>query len=330
MQKKHIVYIGGGNGGQVVLRALKNSGHHLSFIGPVSDNGGSQGRLIRDLEILPPADIRNGILALLPKDSPWRKILNYRFTSAELNGHNLGNIFLAGLIKIFGGIEPAEEILKKLVGVDDLEIILGSKTRADLVVKLDTGQKITGEHFIDEVKGFRGTERIMKVYLSPTVKINPRAKKALAAADLIVIGPSDLYTSILPVLLIQGMIPAIKKSAAKKIFFVNLMTKFGQTNNFSASDFVNLLESYLGTNIFDAVIMNNAQIDQRILNIHKKQQERQVMIDQENIKSDSLVIIRDLLDKEIHGKINGDILKRSIVKHDPKKIRKVIIKLLNS
>lgn len=328
LKKQNIVYIGGGNGGQVVLKALKNSDHHLSFIGPVSDNGGSQGRLIRDLKILPPADLRNSVLALLPEKSPWRKILSYRFTSVELNGHNLGNIFLAGLIKIFGNIEKAEEVFKELVGVRNLEIILGSKTRADLVIKLDNGREIIGEHLIDEVKGFNGTEKIVETYLSPTVKINSRAKKALTAADLIIIGPSDIYTSILPVLLIQGMISAIKRSPAKKIFFVNLMTKFGQTNNFRASDFISLLEKYLGGNFFAAVIINNGKIDAKILAARTKQQEQPVIVDRNNFSGGSRVIINDLLDKKIYEKISGDVLTRSIIKHDPKKIRKIINQIL--
>ncbi len=324
---KNITCIGGAAGISTVLSGLKKSNHHLSAIFPITDDGGSTGRLIKDYDILPMGDLRRLLVALSRNKSIINKMLLYRFDRGELKGHALGAIMLTALAQISGNIENATEEMKKILKIKH-DIIPSSKQKSILCAKLENNQIIKGENNIDEVIGFDGNLKIKELFLNPIIKINPSAKKAIINSDLIIIGPGDLHTSVLPNLLVSGIVKAINKSGAKIIYICNLMTKFGQTNNFSISDFVSEIEKYLGKNTLDYVIYNNQKPSNKILKRHKIRKSKFVEIDKENFNNKYTYLSSNLIENKLYKNDAGDALQRSLIKHDPKKLSKLILSCL--
>lgn len=249
MKKKRIVVIGGGTGTYQVLSGLKKYPKvDLSAVISMCDSGGSTGRLRRELGILPPGDVRRAILAL--SDLPFAhktltEIFDFRFENGEsLKGHSVGNILLAALVQITGSMDKAINEAARILNTSG-NIYPVTLDKTSLVAILEDGTKIFGEANID-MRNFKTGVPIKKVFLRPKAKVFKQASDAIRRADLIVMGPGDLYTSIIPTLLVEGVTSAIKKSKGKVLYVVNLMTKRGETDNFKASDFVRILKSYLG------------------------------------------------------------------------------------
>ena len=324
---KKITCLGGATGMSVVLSGLKKSNHQLSAIYPVTDNGGSTGRLIKDYNILPMGDLRRLIVALAKKEGIITDMLLYRFDKGELKGHALGAIMLTALIHITGDIEKTTKKICKLLNIKH-NIIPSALQKTTLCAKLENNKIIKGENKIDEVIGFDGSLKIKKIFLSTPVKINPKAKKEILSSDLIIIGPGDLYTSILPNILVSGMKEAIKKSGARVLYISNLMTKFGQTNNFKVSSFVSEIEKYLGKNVIDYVIYNKQKPNDKIIKYHQEIKSDFVEIDKENFNNKYKYISSNLIENKLHKKNAGDALQRSLIKHDPNKLSSLILSCL--
>src|SRR3989344_61455 len=269
MKNKNIVVIGGGTGTFMVLSALKNYPVNLTAIVSMADDGGSTGILRDQYGVLPPGDVRRALVALSEDNGKLRELFNFRFQNGDFNGHNFGNIFLSSLEKITGNFAGAVEEASKILNVKG-NVIPVTLNNVRLHARLRDGTLIKGETNIDIPSG-RSVAPIEKVWLKPKAKISSNAKKAIANADAIVIGPGDLFTSLIPNLLVSGVPEAIKKSKAQKIFVCNLMTKFGETHNFLAQDFVDALESYLGKNVLDFVIFNKTKPSIHILRKYKKE-----------------------------------------------------------
>ncbi len=325
MQKvKKIVYIGGGTGASVVLGGLNKSNNvQLTGIYPITDNGGSTGRLLREnKDLLPMGDLRKMLLALMPENKTWQDILDFRFEEREFKGHNLGNIIIANLQEKHNDIEIAIEELKKELKIK-ADIFPVALKKADLCVEFENGQVIKSETLIDEAVGFDGKSKIKKAWIEPKIKVNPKVVTAIKEADLIVIGPGDLYTSIVACLCVPGVANALKSSKAKKVYVCNLMTKFGQTNNFSVQEHVDIVQKYSGSKI-DFVLYNNVRPDEKVLAEYQKRKESYV----EYLSSESKLgfISADLLGK-LKKKKKGDVLKRSLIHHDPEKLAKILLKL---
>ncbi len=250
---KNIVVIGGGKGIAQVLLGLKDEDYHLSAIVSMADDGGSSGILRKELDMLPPGDVRRALIALAQNEL-LAQIFDYRFSKGKgLKGHNLGNLIIAALAQMtdFG---KAIESAKKLLNVKGNVIPITLKKTA-LFGKLENGQTIKGEHNID-VPAHDGKLKITNIWLEPRADINPRAKIAIGQADMIILGPGDLFTSIIPNLLVDGVKEAINKSSAIKVFFCNLKRKFGETTNFTATDFLAEIELYLGKNVLNFFIVD--------------------------------------------------------------------------
>lgn len=338
---KRIVYIGGGTGGKIVLGGLKKAKNcQLTGVYPVTDNGGSTGKLLKsNKDLLPMGDLRKMLLALMPKNEAWQEILDFRFEKGEFKSHNLGNIIIASLQEKYGNIERGIDELRKELKIKS-EILPVALKRANLCVELENGQVIKSETKIDEVVGFNGRLKIVKAWIEPEVSINPKVKKALQEANLIVIGPGDLYTSVAACLCISGVAKAIRNSRAKKVYICNLMTKFGQTNNFSVQDHVKVVQDYLGGNILDYVVYNSQRPKNKILVDYEKRQECCVEFFSNNKNfafqnfyfsnttnaSRIRFIGADLLGK-VYEKKRGDILKRSLIQHDSDKLTSILLKL---
>lgn len=325
-KKKKIAVIGGGTGSFTVLSGLKKYPVNLSAIVAMTDSGGSN-RVIRDeLGLLPTSDIRQCLVALSEdeKEQSLRKLFTYRFSKGNgLNGMTFGNLFLAALSNIFGSQMEAIKKTSQILKIKG-RILPVTLTDSNLVAVYENGKKVVGEHFIDEPK-HSGKLKISQVFLKPKAKIYPKAKKAILNANLVVICPGGLYTSIIAALLTEGMAKALKKTKAKVVYVMNLMTRYGQTFGFTAKDHIQALEKYLGKNCLDFVLVNTGAIPKSALIKYKKENECPVIDDLED--SYFGVIRGDFLSKKETKRVPGDVIRRSLIRHDSKKLAKVIYKL---
>jgi uncharacterized cofD-like protein len=313
---KKITVIGGGTGTFVVLSGLKKYPLDLSVVVTMMDSGGSTGRLRDQLGILPPGDLRQCLVALSDAPLLWRKLFLYRFEKGDLEGHNFVNIFLAALEKVSDSYDKAIETASYVLKTKG-KVIPVTFNKLHLVAEYENGQKITGEGLIDENHSEKS--RIKTAYLEPQGNANPVAIKSIEESEYIVIGPGDLYTSIIPVLLVNNVKEAMKKSKAKIIYIMNMMTKSGQTTNYKASDHVKDLVKYLGKEP-DYILINNGAISEEILASYKKYNEVKVTNDLN--KNGYQIVEKDLVDVKKVEKNSSDILYRSILSHDSEKVKK--------
>lgn len=323
-----IVCIGGGTGTFVVLRGLKNYPYHLSAIVTMSDSGGSNKRIRDEFGLLPTSDIRQCIVALSEEKGGTgllRKLFMYRFEKGTgISGMTFGNLFMAALSDILGSQEEAITQTSKVLRINGT-VIPVSFTDTNLFAQYENGHVVSEEHLIDEPQ-HDGTMKITNLYLKPQAKANPQAIKAILSADLIVLGPGDLYTSLLPNLLVPGIAKAIKQSHAKKVYVLNLMTKYGQTYNYTASDHIKALEAYIDKSL-NYVMRNNESFLQPILEKYKEMNEFPVVDDLEKT-SYYTVIRKPVISEQTIEKSKSDTLVRSLIRHDSDKLATELVKLL--
>lgn len=315
---KNIVTIGGGTGTFMMLSALKNiPGMRLSAIVSMADDGGSTGVLRDEYGVLPPGDIRRALAALSESSETMRALLNYRFGGGGLDGHNFGNILLTALEKVTGSFDSAVKEASNILNING-EVIPVTLKNVRLCAKLENGKILRSETAIDIPRG-KSRARIKKVWLEPDARVNPSAGRVLNSADIILLGPGDLYTSVIPNILVKGMPEAIKKSKAKKVYIANLMTKFGETHGFRAEDFINEIEKYLGKGVLDFAVWNNRKPSGAVIERYKKEKAEFIKPPSATSMPGNIkYIVADLLDS---GKF---------IRHNPReKLAKVIISLLS-
>ncbi|MFH1894507.1 MAG: gluconeogenesis factor YvcK family protein [Patescibacteria group bacterium] len=332
---KKIVCIGGGTGVSVILSGFKKEKSvSLSAIVSVFDTGGSSGEITRAVDILPLGDIRNSLVHSSTINKALAEVFQYRFRKfKKLKGHSIGNLLLLAMAEEDNNdVGKAIQNLKKLLQIENREIIPVSLKKSDIKVKLKNGEEIIGEEKIVNCK-FLSKVGIEKLSLIPKVKANKDAILEIKKANLIILAPGKFFTSILPNLLVEGVSEAIRKSKAKKVFICNLMTQPGNTDDFKVGDFVRILEDYLGNNVIDYVIFNTGRLSRRLIKNIQKIFPRTNLVDYgENLLSKNKFIGQDLLDRRI-GKLNpSDILvkganQRAIIFHDSKKLAKILIKI---
>ncbi len=325
---KKITVIGGGTGTFVVLSGLKNYGLDLGVIVSMMDSGGSTGRLRDQLGVLPPGDLRQALLALSDAPILWRRLFLYRFQNGDLDGHNFGNLFLSALEKVS---KNYEEVIKSASYVLKTKgtVIPVTFEKTHLAVEYQSGEIVKREGNIDT--NYNEKSRIKREYLEPQVKANPQAVSRVLESDYIIIGPGDLYTSIVPTLLVDGMKEALIKTKAKLIYILNLMTKSGQTTNYKATDHLKDISSYFGK-IPHFVIVNNGQIPKDIIEWYKREDEHVVQNDLDSSNYKGKVIVNDVVDRNKFDKSEGDKfvdpLVRSILRHNSKKLAGVLVKII--
>ena len=278
---KKIAVIGGGTGTFTVLTGLRKYSDDLSAIVTMSDSGGSSGLLRDELGVLPPGDIRQCLIALSNADKIWRDLFNYRFGDGGLSGHNFGNIFLSTLEKITGSLDTAIKTAGQLLQIKG-RVIPVTFDKVNLCVKLSNQKTIKGETHIDEPRR-SGKYAIVSAYLEPQAFINPEAASVILKADVLLFGPGDLYTSIIPNLLVRGFGEAVKKTKASLVFTMNLMTKYGQTNNLTAKGHLGELEKYLGKEV-DIILVNKTLPSKQAALWYKSRNEEMVKDDLGNDK----------------------------------------------
>ncbi|HMS00229.1 MAG TPA: YvcK family protein [Anaerolineales bacterium] len=253
-----IVAIGGGHGLASLLRGLKTWTRNLTAVVTVADDGGSSGRLRADFGILPPGDIRNCLAALSNDEQMLTQLFQYRFSGAgDLSGHSFGNLFITALADITGSFEGAVAESGKVLSVSGRVLpstLHDVKLVADMQLPHAVNQvRVEGESRIPQMAG-----RVSRIWLEPNdAPAYPPVLKAILNADMIVIGPGSLYTSILPNLLVQDLLGAIRASRAIKVYVCNIATQSGETDLFSCYDHVRALEEHVGDNLFDVVLCNS-------------------------------------------------------------------------
>ena len=254
-----VVAIGGGHGLSTLLRGLKNYTNNLTAIVSVADDGGSSGRLRRTLGIPPPGDIRNCLAALSNDEALLTQLFQYRFATGDegLQGHSFGNLFISAMAEITGGFEDAVAESGRVLAVQG-KVLPASlhdvRLVADVSLQHSIGEvRVEGE---SQIPKFRGS--VKRVWLEPNnPPAYPQAIQAILAAELIVVGPGSLYTSILPNLLVPDVAAAIRASRALKIFVSNVASETGETEGFTCGDFVRALEEHVSNSMFDIVVQNN-------------------------------------------------------------------------
>lgn len=320
--KKKVVVIGGGTGTYTVLTGLKKYPIKLSAVISMCDSGGSTGRLRKELNILPPGDVRRAIMAL--SDLPFARktleeVFDFRFTNGKsLAGHSVGNILLAALVQITGSMDRAIDEAARIFNLSG-SVYPVTLDKTNLAAILTDGTRIYGESKID-MRNFKLEYPIKRIYLTPKAKIFEKAAKAIEKADLVVLGPGDLYTSIVPTLLVQGMNKALYESNAKLVYVVNLMTKRGETDGFSASKFLAVIRDYLGDaseKISHVVVhRDKAKTKSKMANWYKKYESKPVVNDLSGNKQNAKVITGNYMDTT------------TFYRHDSNKLAKTIMSLL--
>lgn len=314
-KQKDIVVIGGGTGTFTVLSGLKKYRNvKLSAIVSMADDGGSTGVLREEFGILPPGSVRPALVALAHSEKAVADLFNFRFEEGTLKGHNVGNLLIAAFADMYGNFEKAIDEAGKILHVQG-SVIPSTLDNARLCAELENGTIIRGETNIDIPK-HDGNLKIRRVWLDPLCRANPRALAAIAKADLIVIGPGDLFSSIIPNFLAQGIPEAIKKSKAKKVYVCNVMTKFGETNNFSAKTFVDTIGQYLGF-LPDVAIFNTEKPSQERIKKYEKEGAQFVGWQKRDFKEKRLKIIA------------GSFLRATgFIRHDPHTLAHTLLSLI--
>jgi len=332
-QPKKIVVIGGGTGTYTVLSGLKKYPPHelvLSAIVTVADSGGSTGRLRDEFGYLPVGDFRMALTALADDGDTGdilRRLFLYRFNKGEgLSGHNFGNLLLVAMTDMFGSEERAIELAAKILRVRGKVFPIANE-KLTLAAKYSSGRIVKGESRIDEPEDGHGKEeKITSLWVEPRAEISKSAKEEIHNADFIILGPGDLYTSTLANVVVFGAKEALRQTSSKIIYIMNLMTKYGQTHNFTSKDHMNELVSYIGKTP-DYVMINTTVLPNDILKEYSE--ERDFPVEDDLTKSHPYIILRgDFLQEEKVIKPSGDVIKRSLIRHDSHKLARAIIELL--
>lgn len=325
---KKVTVIGGGTGTFVVLSALKAYNLDLGVIVSMMDSGGSTGRLRDQLGVLPPGDLRQCLVALSEAPLLWRQLFLYRFEKGDLEGHNFGNVFLSALEKV---CKNYDEVIKtaSFVLKTKGEVIPVTYEKTHMCVEYESGKIVKGEGNID--KNYDEKSRVKKAFLEPLIKAHPTAIKRLKESDYIIIGPGDMYATIVPILLADGITATINKNKAKIIYICNLMTKSGQTTNYTAYNHLEDLQKFMGK-FPDIVILNSAKVPKNIIEWYHSYQEKVVENDLKTSEFRGKILEGDLIDSKIyaHAKVDKFVhpLVRSVLRHDSNKLAKVLTKII--
>jgi uncharacterized cofD-like protein len=316
-----VVVIGGGTGSFSVLSGLKNYASNITALVSMADDGGSTGQLRDEYGVLPTGDVRQCLVAL-SKSPKVRDLFNYRFENGDLEGHTFGNLFLSTLEKMTGdfssGVELASEVLQVNGKVEPITL-----DPITLVMK-DGKKTIRHESVIDD---YKFSKQRPQIWLDPKPKINPKAVEAIAAADMVIIAPGSLYTSLGAALVVPGMGKALKKSKAKKVYICNLINKPGQTDGFLPSDYADELERLAGEKFLDVVIYNTYQPSEDLLRRYAADGELPVGEPPKHTEAHYKLKGARLLANGGAKVVKSDRVKRTLIRHNPDWVARQIMKI---
>lgn len=313
-KKPKVVIIGGGTGLPVLLRGLKKHPVDITAIVTVADDGGSSGRLREDMDIPAPGDIRNVLAAMSDVEPFIEKMFQHRFTEKnELSGHSLGNLILAAMTSLTGDFVHAIQEMSKFLNVRG-KVLPAANQSVILHAEMEDGTIVSGESKIP----FSG-KKIKRVFLTPQdIKPLSQTLTEIKHADLIVIGPGSLYTSILPNLLVPQIGEAVTHAKARKVYVCNLMTQAGETLDYTASDHVKAIYKHIGSSCIDSILVNNEEIPVEIQNRYQAEYAKPVVYDVESLKELGLEIIQ--------GRIFS--YEEGAIRHDTKKVAALLYSMI--
>ncbi len=319
------VCIGGGTGLSRILKGLKKYTSDITAIVAVTDAGRSSGIIRKELKILPPADIKNCLIALSERSEDVQNLLRYRFESGgRLGDMSFGNLFIAALTKITGGFDKAVKQAGDILHIKG-QVLPVTLENCNICAELEDGTTCRTDY---EIYKRKKKSHIKRVFIEPKCKAYPKCLEEIKNADIVVIGPGSLYTSILANLLIGDMKDALKRTKAKVVYIANVVTQIGQTEGFTLMNHVKELERYIGEKTIDYIIVNNKKPKE--ITIQKYKQEGIGLVKDDIEKDESYFkkveanVIMELEERPDKGKHDPDILR-----HDPDKVAKVLINLLN-
>jgi len=321
-----VVVIGGGTGTFTVLTALKYYARDITAIVNMVDDGGSTGILRDELGALPPGDVRQCLVALSESDQTMRDLFNYRFEEGTFGGHSFGNIFLTALQKTTGSFAKAVKTAGDVLNITG-RVIPVTLTDSKLILTRKDGTLLKGQHEIEESDFDRGTKPNLS--LSPASKLNPEAKTAIATADVVVIAPGNLYTSLAPALMVDGIDQALRDTPAKLIYISNLVTKPGQTDGFKVHDYAREIERFIGAPALNYVIFNDRKPSAKLLEKYARAGEFAVEFDEDILaKSHYKAIAGNLVSDTIPKlKAADKLIWRTLIRHDSDKLARLIMRI---
>lgn len=309
-----IVIIGGGTGLPVLLRGLKQYPVDITAIVTVADDGGSSGRLRDELDIPPPGDVRNVLAALSDVEPLVEQMFQHRFVqSNELGGHSLGNLILAAMTSITGDFVHAIREMSKVLNVRG-KVLPATNQSVVLNAEMDDGSIVSGESNIPYAQ-----KKIKRVFLTPSnVKPLSETISAIRQADLIVIGPGSLYTSILPNLMVPRIGLEVCNAKAKKVYICNLMTQAGETMHFSASDHVKVIYEHMGVACIDTILVNNEEVPKEMKLRYKEELAQPVHFDVARLLELGLDVVQEQI----------MTFEAEYIRHDTKKVSHILYQML--
>ena len=319
-QKKHlsrgprIVAVGGGTGLSVLLSGLKSYSSNISAIVTVADDGGSSGRLRQQFDVLPPGDIRNCLVALADAPALMRDLFQFRFDeNSEFSGHSFGNLFLTVMTRLTGDFEKAIKETSKVLALRG-QVIPSTLGDVALVAHYKDGSIVVGEGQIPKAR-----KAIDRVSLTPEQLLaTPDAIKAIKEAQIIVLGPGSLYTSIIPNLLINEIAQEIAQSEAIKVYVCNVMTQPGETDGYSVCDHIKALVKHSSARILDYCVVNNGEVPAEVLKRYSGENSLLVVNDRKNIENLGYRVVEE----------DFSMIQDGVIRHDAEKLAKIILSFI--
>ena len=307
-----VVAIGGGTGLAALLGGLKMYTSNLTAVVTVADDGGSSGLLRRDMHVLPPGDIRNCLVALADDESLLGRLFQYRFQDGGLQGHSFGNLFLAALTEVTGDFELAIAESTSVLNVRG-KVLPATLEDVQLHAQLEGGERVEGESTITA-----HARRPLRVWLSPESPAPlPQSLEAIARADLVVLGPGSLFTSVIPNLLIPGVREALRSTHARVVYVCNVMTQPGETDAFSAADHVEALHRHGAAGLIDAVLVNDTPVSDELAKAYAGQGAARVAADDGRL--------RELGVHVVHAALAAG---SNVFRHDPARLSRTLLRLV--
>ena len=320
----NIVVLGGGTGSFTVLSSLRDFDVHLTSIVSMADDGSSTGILRDELGALPPGDVRQCLVAL--SEAPIiRDLFDYRFDQGSLGGHSFGNLFLTALEKTSGDFATAVERASEILRIKG-RVLPATLDDVRLVMSWPSSRlELKGERVIDN-EHFRLDPRKAKLELTPEAEVNPQARQAILAADIVVIAPGDLYTSLGALLAIEGIDSALCETSARIIYVCNLVTKHGQTDGFSVEDHLNEIERFIDGEVVDVVLYNTGRPDAETTKRYDAESAFMVQRDLREPRFGITFVGEDLLGEMAKHKAADKLIEpRSLIRHDQVKLAAAIL-----
>lgn len=309
-----VVVVGGGTGLSTMLRGIKEYSANITAIVTVADDGGSSGRLRREIGVLPPGDIRNCLAALADEEKLLTELFQYRFKAGDgLVGHSFGNLFLTAMSEVTGDLEQAIAASSRVLAVRG-EVLPATLSDVCLWADLKDGRRIEGESNITEAGG-----TIVRLGCTPAnPPALPKALKAIEEADYIVIGPGSLYTSIIPNLLVPEITEAIAQSSVPRIYVCNIMTQPGETQGYSVADHIRAIDKACGRRLFDAVLVQKTSPSNKALIRYAEEDSNPVPLDREAVAMlGRRILLANVMDEDEQT---------GLVRHNPQALARVLLR----